>query len=486
MAAAAAAPPRRIGRSSVHMDVGRPTPAIDGVGGTSSGAGAGRRPGINLFSGPVCVAVFVSFALCIVLFCVYSFLARRRAVVSARQTFLDRMRDSIALVSGWSAPSAANLPVSPPPPPEAATQPPPASGTTADRDGEPPPPPTAATPPDVDLSSPPPVATTATYDDAPPPLRRAPARRVHGPTANPGLGNCPVCSEPLHGRTNVMAPHACAHVFHASCIEPWLHNRGSCPVCRCTDDPTSASTSTFIGDCPICLEAMRVDCDGVRASHACGHVFHSCCIEPWLNQQGSCPVCRCNIVNSTFTSTPTLTSTSVITPSPIPTSTSVTTSTPTSDTIGYCPVCLEPLHAGSGDIRAAHACGHVFHSRCIGRWVRRRGSCPVCLCIARFNPNPTFISTSNPTPNTSLTSVPTYNPTPDTNPTFNPTPNATSNSGPIDECPVCLEPLRIDGGDVRAAHACGHVFHSRCIARWIRHRNSCPVCRCTVTCSRSP
>ncbi|EMS60738.1 Uncharacterized RING finger protein P32A8.03c [Triticum urartu] len=172
-----------------------------------------------------------------------------------------------------------------------------------------------------------------------------------------------------------MAAQACAHVFHAYCIEPWLHSRGSCPVCQCTDNPTSilipdpASTSTSIGECPVCLEALRLDCGDVRAAHACGHVFHSHCIEPWLNQQGSCPVCRCTVsFNPNSTYNPASISTSNPTPDTNPTSIPTPNSTSNSGPVGECPVCLEPLCIGGGDMRAAHACGHVFHSRCIERW----------------------------------------------------------------------------------------------------------------------
>uniref|UniRef100_A0A453J8G8 RING-type domain-containing protein n=1 Tax=Aegilops tauschii subsp. strangulata TaxID=200361 RepID=A0A453J8G8_AEGTS len=304
-------------------------------------AAAGHQP---LLGAGMCRRVRLLCALHRRLMRLYSFLARRRAISDARRRFLDRVRENFNRLSEWST----DGPV--PPSPPAVT--PPASVTTADRVDEPPPPPVATTPPGFDVPPPPPVARTATCDDMPQPLRAAPARPARGDTSNSGLGNCPVCLEPLHGRTNIMAAHECAHVFHASCVEPWLHNRGSCPVCQYTGIPT-------------------------------------------------------------------------------PTTTSTTNSTPTSDTIGYCPVCLEPLRAGSGDIRAAHACGHVFHSRCIERWVRRRGSCPVCRCTVRFNPNSTYnpasISTFNPTTNTN----PTYNPTP------TPTPNSTSNSGPVGECPVC-------------------------------------------------
>ncbi|XBH88128.1 hypothetical protein VPH35_075448 [Triticum aestivum] len=438
----------------------RPTSAIDGAGGTSSGAGAGQRPGINLLSGPVCAAVFVSFALCFVL-------VRTGILQTTVRNNTPWLRQGgpcpvcrcplnstftsshVPISTSNSNPTSTPIPTfnsnsraNAPPLPRVAT--------THSRRDVPPLPRAATTSSRIDMPSPLLEATSSSQIDMPPPSRAAQPRRPQGANSNTatnsGLGNCPVCHEPLHGRTNVMAAHACAHVFHASSIEPWLHNRGSCPICQCTANPTSDSTSTPssnptststpssnstsspIGDCPVCLESLLVVGGDVRAAHACGHVFHLRCIEPWLHQQGSCPVCRCT-VNSTFTSTSTPNTTSTSNSNSIP------ISTITSNAIGNCQVCLEPLHADSGDIRAAHLCGHVFHSRCIKLWVRQRGSCPVCRCTVVFN----------------------------------------SNSG--GECPMCLEPLLVGGGDVRAAHVCGHMFHSHCIERWLRHRNSCPVCR---------
>jgi hypothetical protein len=40
-----------------------------------------------------------------------------------------------------------------------------------------------------------------------------------------------------------------------------------------------------------------------------------------------------------------------------------------------------------------------------------------------------------------------------------------------EKCPVCLD---LGSG---AVTACGHAFHAACIARWLAHATTCPVCR---------
>ena len=44
-----------------------------------------------------------------------------------------------------------------------------------------------------------------------------------------------------------------------------------------------------------------------------------------------------------------------------------------------------------------------------------------------------------------------------------------------DECCVCLD--RLGAGSVICKLVCGHIFHDRCIQRWINSDGRCPVCR---------
>jgi hypothetical protein len=44
-----------------------------------------------------------------------------------------------------------------------------------------------------------------------------------------------------------------------------------------------------IEECIICTEVHSEDSFSIRA---CGHTFHKQCIEPWLRNHGTCPLCR--------------------------------------------------------------------------------------------------------------------------------------------------------------------------------------------------
>lgn len=42
--------------------------------------------------------------------------------------------------------------------------------------------------------------------------------------------NCPICIDKFGDNTIIKMP--CAHLFHKTCLDSWLHRSGTCPVCR--------------------------------------------------------------------------------------------------------------------------------------------------------------------------------------------------------------------------------------------------------------
>jgi hypothetical protein len=44
---------------------------------------------------------------------------------------------------------------------------------------------------------------------------------------------------------------------------------------------------------------------------------------------------------------------------------------------GDCAVCLEPLSSTQSVRRLT--CSHLFHKRCVDKWLVRRGTCPLCV-----------------------------------------------------------------------------------------------------------
>ena len=49
------------------------------------------------------------------------------------------------------------------------------------------------------------------------------------------------------------------------------------------------------GYCTICQEDLR-EGDRIRAVLRCQHMFHSACVDPWLETHGDCPLCRTAVV----------------------------------------------------------------------------------------------------------------------------------------------------------------------------------------------
>ena len=57
---------------------------------------------------------------------------------------------------------------------------------------------------------------------------------------------------------------------------------------------TCVQTSTPFDQCAVCLEELCVQAELLQIN-SCKHVFHKTCVTPWLLQHLSCPLCRCTL-----------------------------------------------------------------------------------------------------------------------------------------------------------------------------------------------
>ncbi|PIN18220.1 hypothetical protein CDL12_09115 [Handroanthus impetiginosus] len=49
----------------------------------------------------------------------------------------------------------------------------------------------------------------------------------------------------------------------------------------------------------------------------------------------------------------------------------------------------------------------------------------------------------------------------------------------MSDCAICLDSFR-EGDECRKIPVCKHLFHAKCVDRWIRKMPTCPVCRTRV------
>lgn len=56
------------------------------------------------------------------------------------------------------------------------------------------------------------------------------------------------------------------------------------------EDASGCEREEDAHDCAICYRTYEAE-EQVRTLH-CGHFFHISCVDPWLLQKNSCPICK--------------------------------------------------------------------------------------------------------------------------------------------------------------------------------------------------
>jgi hypothetical protein len=55
---------------------------------------------------------------------------------------------------------------------------------------------------------------------------------------------------------------------------------------------TLCDTGKKMGDCPICYEEVT---KGTSTTTRCKHVFHQTCLQRWMEENNTCPMCRATL-----------------------------------------------------------------------------------------------------------------------------------------------------------------------------------------------
>ncbi len=51
------------------------------------------------------------------------------------------------------------------------------------------------------------------------------------------LSNCAICLEDIQKKSKDVLVTTCAHLFHETCLVPWLRQQSSCPTCKTNQEP---------------------------------------------------------------------------------------------------------------------------------------------------------------------------------------------------------------------------------------------------------
>lgn len=86
------------------------------------------------------------------------------------------------------------------------------------------------------------------------------------------------------------------HIYHSDRKEKQLLTAAKKAISKLKTHPFSAATHEEDDTCAVCLESYK---DGETLRELpCIHLFHKSCIDPWLLYHRTCPMCKSNILKS--------------------------------------------------------------------------------------------------------------------------------------------------------------------------------------------
>ncbi|GJN19448.1 hypothetical protein PR202_gb06727 [Eleusine coracana subsp. coracana] len=217
-----------------------------------------------------------------------------------------------------------------------------------------------------------------------------------GHEGGPAALECAVClGEVEKGQIARRLP-ACLHVFHHECVDRWLRNHTTCPVCR--------SSALLQPDAMVCFTYMVLDTYEVATSslvweeapEAAGLYARLLDITCVLMLAGdvfaACLLFRYVVLDRPLAAVQR--EEDELQPAPwMPVAATIVVEAYEHDQAGApaleCAVCLGEVEKGQTNSRLP-ACLHVFHHECVARWLRHHTTCPVCRCSA-LQPDATMV-----------------------------------------------------------------------------------------------